>query len=130
MFQILDTSIPDFNPDSDVNKQMSQQLKQLVVDDVITQYVRVLEKDYGVRISESRAAQRHRRRRTSDASNPPSTFSHAPMRAASAQLVATRLVADLETPVSAFLKLSRGTRRQRVPARIGRRRRRRAAAIR
>ena len=45
------------------------------------------------------------------------------MRHGRAQVVWTRMVADLETPVSAMLKLSAG-RRQLLPARIGRRRRR------
>ena len=45
------------------------------------------------------------------------------MRPARAQIVRTRLVADLETPVSAMLKLSAG-RAQLLPARIGRGRRR------
>ncbi len=41
-----------------------------------------------------------------------------------AALLATRLVGDLETPVSAFLKLSVGRKGPRLPAGIGRRRRR------
>ena len=53
VFQILDTSVPDFNPDSDANKQMSQQLKQLMVDDIIAQYVGRIEKDFGVKINET-----------------------------------------------------------------------------
>ena len=53
VFQILDTSIPDFNPDSDANKRTAAQLKQVVADDISSQYVQRLEQDYGVRISEA-----------------------------------------------------------------------------
>jgi peptidyl-prolyl cis-trans isomerase D len=53
VFQILDTANPDFNPDSDVNKQMAAQLKQMIADDIITQYIQRLQQDYGVKISET-----------------------------------------------------------------------------
>ncbi len=52
VFQILDTSLPNFNAESDSNKQMSAQLKQALADDLLTQYIQRLEKDYGVKISD------------------------------------------------------------------------------
>ena len=52
VFQILDTSRPNFNAESDSNKQMSAQLKQALADDLLTQYIQRLEKDYGVKISD------------------------------------------------------------------------------
>jgi peptidyl-prolyl cis-trans isomerase D len=53
VFQILDTSVPNFNPDSDANKQMSSQLKQMISDDIMTQYVQRLQRDYGVSVNET-----------------------------------------------------------------------------
>ncbi len=53
VFQILDTSSPEFNPDSDANRDLAKQLRALVADDMLTQYVQQLEKDYGVKISEA-----------------------------------------------------------------------------
>ncbi|MDE2363862.1 MAG: SurA N-terminal domain-containing protein [Hyphomicrobiales bacterium] len=51
VFQILDSAVPNFNPDSDANKQIAKQLQPLVSDDVVTQYIQRLEQDYGVKIS-------------------------------------------------------------------------------
>lgn len=53
VFQILDTSVPNFNADSDSNRQMANQLKQALADDLLTQYIQRLEKDYGVKISDA-----------------------------------------------------------------------------
>ena len=53
VFQILDTATPDFNPDSDANREMAKQLKALIADDLLTEYVARLQKDYGVRINEA-----------------------------------------------------------------------------
>lgn len=53
VFQILDTSSPEFNPNSDANRDLAKQLRALVADDMLTQYVQQLEKDYGVKISEA-----------------------------------------------------------------------------
>lgn len=53
VFQILDTSIPNFNPDSEANRALAKQLKPLIADDLLSQYVRKLEQDYGVKISEA-----------------------------------------------------------------------------
>ena len=53
VFQILDTATPEFNPDSDANREMAKQLKSLIADDLLTEYVARLQKDYGVRINEA-----------------------------------------------------------------------------
>ncbi|MCB1539394.1 MAG: SurA N-terminal domain-containing protein [Rhodoblastus sp.] len=53
VFQILDTATPDFNPDSDANREMAKQLRALVADDLLTEYVARLQKEYGVRINEA-----------------------------------------------------------------------------
>ena len=53
VFQILDTATPDFNPDSDANREMAKQLRTLVADDLLTEYVARLQKEYGVRINEA-----------------------------------------------------------------------------
>ncbi|MFO1167755.1 MAG: SurA N-terminal domain-containing protein [Rhodoblastus sp.] len=53
VFQILDTATPEFNADTDANRDMARQLKAVLADDILTQYVARLQKDYGVRISEA-----------------------------------------------------------------------------
>lgn len=53
IFQILDTAVPDFNPDSDINKQLAGQLRQYVAEDILTQYIQRLEQEYGVKISQT-----------------------------------------------------------------------------
>ena len=53
VFQILDTATPEFNADTDANREMAKQLKAVLADDILTQYVARLQKDYGVRISEA-----------------------------------------------------------------------------
>ncbi len=53
VFQILDTATPEFNADTDANREMAKQLKSLIADDLLTEYVARLQKDYGVRINEA-----------------------------------------------------------------------------
>ena len=53
VFQILETSSPEFNPDSQANREMAKQMKALIADDLLTEYVQRLQKDYGVRINEA-----------------------------------------------------------------------------
>ena len=53
VFQILDTATPEFNPDSEANRDMAKQLKAVIADDLLTEYVQRLQKDFGVRINEA-----------------------------------------------------------------------------
>jgi len=53
VFQILETATPDFNADSDANREMAKQLKAVLADDILTEYVARLQKDFGVRINDA-----------------------------------------------------------------------------
>ncbi|MDE2579204.1 MAG: SurA N-terminal domain-containing protein [Hyphomicrobiales bacterium] len=53
IFQIVDDRTPAFDPKSDFARQMADQLKPQVADDILTQYVQKLQKDYGVHINEA-----------------------------------------------------------------------------
>jgi peptidyl-prolyl cis-trans isomerase D len=53
VFQILETATPEFNADTDANREMAKQLKAVIADDLLTEYVQRLQKDFGVRISEA-----------------------------------------------------------------------------
>ena len=53
VFQILDTATPEFNADADANREMAKQLKRVIADDLLTEYVARLQKDYGVRINDA-----------------------------------------------------------------------------
>ncbi len=53
VFQILDTATPEFNAESDANREMAKQLRAVIADDVLTEYVARLQKDYGVRLNEA-----------------------------------------------------------------------------
>ena len=53
VFQILDTATPEFNADTDANREMAKQLKALIADDLLTEYVQRLQNEYGVRINEA-----------------------------------------------------------------------------
>ncbi len=53
VFHVLDSATPDFNPDKDVNKQIAEQMKSQIGEDILGEYVKRLEKDYGVRLNEA-----------------------------------------------------------------------------
>ena len=53
VFQILETATPEFNADSDANREMAKQLKAVLADDILTEYVARLQKDFGVRINDA-----------------------------------------------------------------------------
>ncbi len=53
VFQILETATPEFNADTDANREMAKQLKAVIADDLLTEYVQRLQKDFGVRINEA-----------------------------------------------------------------------------
>lgn len=53
VFHVLDSATPEFNPDKDVNKQIAGQMKTQIGEDILTEYVKRLEKDYGVRVNEA-----------------------------------------------------------------------------
>ena len=97
-------------------------------EDIFAEYIARLESEIGVTINQARAAtggqRRARRRRTEfpcRSSRRHAAFAKRYARG-EAQVVWTTLVADLETPVSAFLKIAGGTADE-LPAGVGRRRR-------
>lgn len=53
VFHVLDSAAPDFNPDKDVNKQIAEQMKTQIGEDILSEYVKKLEADYGVRLNEA-----------------------------------------------------------------------------
>ena len=51
VFQILETATPEFNADSDANREMAKQLKAVLADDILTEDVARRQEDFGVRIN-------------------------------------------------------------------------------
>ena len=104
---------PPFEAGTPQGKAINDTLQNSYADDLVSEYIGRLENDFGVNVNPAGAESGHRRRHP--------TITYRPCRLSrrkaafaerygrgEAQVVWTTLVADLETPVSAFLKLGGG----------------------
>ena len=127
VFRLTDITVPDFDAASAEAKRVAEGMRRQMSEDLIAQYVQRLQTDLGVTINQDAL------RRVAGGEQyviEPAVEAFAARYArGEPQVVWTTLVADLETPVSAFLKVAGGAADE-LPARIGRRRRDRAAATR
>ena len=104
--------MPELDMNSPDAKRISDELRRALADELLAGYAERLERDVGVTHQPERLESSHRRRQH-ELSVPmqiePSAEDFAERYArGEAQVVWTTLVADLETPVSAFIKIAGG----------------------
>ena len=124
VFRVTDITVSDFDAASPEVKRITDQMRRSLTEDMLAQYVQRLRTDIGATVNLEalrRVVVGQHRPELMQIEPSPEAFAARYARG-EPQVVWTTLVADLETPVSAFLKLA-GGRAEQLPARIGRRRR-------
>ncbi len=110
VFKVTDATTPPLDPKSPEMAALLPRLDAALAEDVFTEYVSGLQTQLGAKVNQTVVALRPRLRTMKAASmfQPEFDAFAALYDAGEPSLVSLRLVADLETPVSAFMKLSRG----------------------
>ena len=116
MFRVTEIKVPPLDPEAADAKRIDEALKSRMTEDLVAQYLTKLQSDVGVTINRSRAEPGDRQRRSAELAlhrkpmqiEPPADAFAARYARGEPQVVWTTLVADLETPVSAFLKIAGG----------------------
>ena len=110
MFRVTEIKVPPLDPEAADAKRIDEALRARNTEDLIAQYIARLQSEIGVSINAERAEPGHRRRHAElNAAmqiEPTADAFAARYDRGEAQVLWTTLVADLETPVSAFLKIA------------------------
>ena len=106
-------SIPPFEAGTPQGQAITTTLQSSYTDDLLSEYIARLESEFGVTINPDGAEPGHRRRPSTAITDlmqiePQASVFAKRYARGEAQVVWTTLVADLETPVSAFLKIAGG----------------------
>ena len=111
VFRVTNIVLPTFDKSSPEAKRISDALTRAVANELLAQYVARVESNLGTRINQAalNQATRHQRQPVMQVEPAADVFAQTYARG-EAQVVWTTLVADLETPVSAFLKVASESR--------------------
>ena len=107
VFRVAEATVPEYIVTTPQAEAYDRQLSQMISQDVLEQYIAYLQVELEAQIDEARLRHGDRRRRVLMELAPAFETVAAAYDAGRPSLVSTRLVADLETPVAAFLKLRR-----------------------